>query len=426
MRKRNLIFWAVTLIVVAYLQVPLQAQDWTYLGSTPTTIYDILMDDSDPQTIWLGTHSIGAQPGTGGIFRSVPGDTGFTFVALADRAVYQIATFTNYQGLMLAATHRGLYRSDNGGSSWELATTFGGGFLGFSAIDISPYDSNLWIGSTHGDGAGAIHVTTNAAVSWSDAIRQGSTSDLHWSRNVRDEAFWTYWDAGYRYHWPDPAPESIIQVETWDFMMDSFVHPVLSYIYFLSLDSLYQYDEVTEQLHGYPLPVGLDDPYAENLALDPSGRLLLCHSLGLYLASFDLNSWDLVAEPPEGAFYRRVYTTSTERYAIVTNNEHGQLYRQTVLGAADPRPHIPQLNLFVYPNPFNNTTTLIFLLTHPEDVTLRVFDLLGREQQAIALGSQLMGEHRQVIDLSRTAAGTYWVQIDAGKEKRVTKVQLIR
>jgi hypothetical protein len=66
-----------------------------------------------------------------------------------------------------------------------------------------------------------------------------------------------------------------------------------------------------------------------------------------------------------------------------------------------------------YPNPFNPSTTLQFVLRQPSRVTLRVFDLLGR-QVATLFEQEDLDEGEQEVEFIAhgLASGTYLYRID--------------
>jgi Secretion system C-terminal sorting domain len=60
-----------------------------------------------------------------------------------------------------------------------------------------------------------------------------------------------------------------------------------------------------------------------------------------------------------------------------------------------------------YPNPFNPSTTIKFVLPQTSDVTLEVFDVLGRRVATQLLGVQQPGEHSVQFNAARLASGMY-------------------
>ena len=84
------------------------------------------------------------------------------------------------------------------------------------------------------------------------------------------------------------------------------------------------------------------------------------------------------------------------------------------------------LSIQAYPNPFNDAVTLSYRLFRPAGVTVRVFDLLGRQQQTLLIGRQSVGEHEYALSLSGVASGSYWVQLSTEYEWGWTKLNLVK
>jgi hypothetical protein len=66
-----------------------------------------------------------------------------------------------------------------------------------------------------------------------------------------------------------------------------------------------------------------------------------------------------------------------------------------------------------WPNPFNPVTRISYDLPRASRVSLRVFDLTGREVAAIAGGMQAAGTHTILFDGSHLASGVYFVRLEA-------------
>jgi hypothetical protein len=60
-----------------------------------------------------------------------------------------------------------------------------------------------------------------------------------------------------------------------------------------------------------------------------------------------------------------------------------------------------------YPNPFNPTTTIRFSIPQSGDVTLRVFDILGREVAVLVNEKRTAGRHDVTFDGTGLASGVY-------------------
>ncbi len=64
-----------------------------------------------------------------------------------------------------------------------------------------------------------------------------------------------------------------------------------------------------------------------------------------------------------------------------------------------------------YPNPFNPITTISFDLPEAGFVTLKVFDLLGRQVRSLVEGREEAGTHRVVLDAGDLPSGVYVYQL---------------
>jgi hypothetical protein len=64
-----------------------------------------------------------------------------------------------------------------------------------------------------------------------------------------------------------------------------------------------------------------------------------------------------------------------------------------------------------YPNPFNPTTTIRFLVPQLLHVTLKVFDLLGREVATLVDGELNPGEHAVVFNAKDLPSGVYFYRL---------------
>jgi len=66
-----------------------------------------------------------------------------------------------------------------------------------------------------------------------------------------------------------------------------------------------------------------------------------------------------------------------------------------------------------YPNPFNPSTAIRYSLQSASQVTLKVYDILGREVVLLANGTQNAGAYTVKFDGSRFASGVYFYRLEA-------------
>jgi hypothetical protein len=79
-----------------------------------------------------------------------------------------------------------------------------------------------------------------------------------------------------------------------------------------------------------------------------------------------------------------------------------------------------------YPNPFNPTTTIRYSLKETGKVSVRVYDVMGREVKVLVDGVQGAGEYAVVVDATGLSSGVYVYQLRAGGLLLTRKMMLVK
>ena len=80
-----------------------------------------------------------------------------------------------------------------------------------------------------------------------------------------------------------------------------------------------------------------------------------------------------------------------------------------------------------YPNPFNPSTTIRYSIPQAEQVTLKVFNMLGQEVVTLVRGQQQQpGVYQVNFDASALASGLYFYQIQAGSFSQTRRMVLLK
>jgi hypothetical protein len=79
-----------------------------------------------------------------------------------------------------------------------------------------------------------------------------------------------------------------------------------------------------------------------------------------------------------------------------------------------------------YPNPFNPSTTIKFGVAAKGNVTLKVFDLMGREIATLINGEREAGNYEMNFDASKLSTGIYFYQLRTAGFSQSKKMMLIK
>ena len=79
-----------------------------------------------------------------------------------------------------------------------------------------------------------------------------------------------------------------------------------------------------------------------------------------------------------------------------------------------------------YPNPFNPVTNIDYYMSESNNITISVFDIMGRQVELLDNGFKDSGYHSIVWDASHQASGVYYIQIVSNAEVQTQKVMLLK
>jgi hypothetical protein len=79
-----------------------------------------------------------------------------------------------------------------------------------------------------------------------------------------------------------------------------------------------------------------------------------------------------------------------------------------------------------FPNPFNPTTNITFTIPNDGNVSLKVFDLLGREVATLINEARTAGSYTETFDASRLSSGTYFYRLESGSFVQTKKMIIMK
>lgn len=79
-----------------------------------------------------------------------------------------------------------------------------------------------------------------------------------------------------------------------------------------------------------------------------------------------------------------------------------------------------------YPNPFNPSTTIKYAIEKPGLVTLKVYDVLGKEVASLVNQDQAAGVYSVKFDASLLSSGIYFYKLESGSFTKINKMMLVK
>ena len=144
----------------------------------------------------------------------------------------------------------------------------------------------------------------------------------------------------------------------------------------------------------------------------------------------DFKSTDLVFDATglESGTYNAVMVINTNEYGVPAYEVPIELVATNVVSnehEESSTPHLFALNQN-YPNPFNPSTVIKFSVPKTGKVSLKVYDLLGREVSTLVDGRLVAGQHEAEFNATGMSSGVYYYRLTAGEKAQTKKMLLIK
>jgi photosystem II stability/assembly factor-like uncharacterized protein len=187
---------------------------------------------------------------------------------------------------------------------------------------------------------------------------------------------------------------------------------------FKSTDTGVSWQDITSNLprdYDYFLPTGLaiNPENPDNIYVSVGGR-------GVFVTYNGGQSW----EPFNNGLITKYHDASMifipgdeNRFYLATMSQGVWAYTQTET-SNDPEEDILPTEYSLaqnYPNPFNSATTIEFSLPEAGDVSLTVYDILGREVMRPVIGYHEAGRYNVTIDMEKAGSGLYFYKLTTPK-----------
>ena len=146
----------------------------------------------------------------------------------------------------------------------------------------------------------------------------------------------------------------------------------------------------------------------------------------IYYSSDEGGSWQSEEFPM--ASLSAIFTSDSNTYWVVGQNS--LLLKNSNSGITSIKPIEILINDFSlsqnYPNPFNPSTKITYSVASLSNVSLKVYDILGREIITLVNEEKPIGKYEVNFNANNLASGVYFYQIKAGEFVQSKKMILIK
>lgn len=371
-----------------------------------------------------------------------------------------------------SATGPAVIRTSDGGATWASAT---GNLPGSDLYCITAIDANrAWVGT----GAGKIYATSDGGATWSQQVYPGTQSPfingvwmfangtgfaegdpasggrfvvlkttdfgaswVHTNEPVggSSEAGWnnSFWMTDENHIWfgtnANKVWRSTDAGATWSSAASGTTN---SYgVSFKDGDNgvvIHDNGTVRVTTNGGASWVAAATPAATFLAgtayLPGTNSIWVATGTNPYRSTNSGSSWAAQTLYPFTGQIQHISFADTTAGWVVTSN--GEVLRYRVPGSTGIGEGAGLPDAFAvsqnFPNPFNPATTISFTMLQRASVSLRVYDLLGREVATLVDGFREAGSHTVRFDATGLPSGTYFYRVASGTFMSVHKMLLLK
>lgn len=169
--------------------------------------------------------------------------------------------------------------------------------------------------------------------------------------------------------------------------------------------------------HFHNAPVGVNGPVVR----DVTGEFVGLMAEGVWSASDGMAlTPSLEGQYLQNNIYFNVHTTAYPGGELRGN--FGPLYQPAAVDEFGPA---AALQFSIYGNPANRSSLVRFALPSPTDVSLRLFDITGREVAKLLDGRLDPGVHSVPFNTGQLSDGVYFYRLVAGSRKASAKVTIV-
>jgi ligand-binding sensor domain-containing protein len=291
----------------------------------------------------------------------------------------------------------GVFLSTNKGSSW---TTVNNGLTDNNVVSLIVSDTNLFAGTTSG-----VFLSTDNGSSWS-SVNNGLTFMMGPPDQADTASVISHLAVS-----TNGANGTNLFAATWGGGV------------FLSTDNGSNWSAINNGLPDNQITLSIT-----SLTVSGANLFIGTSDGGMYVSTNNGASWTSADSGLTGSSVQVIAVIGTNVFAGTNNGIWRRPISEMVTGVEENQTQIPTLYALKqnYPNPFNPTTTISYQLPTNTIVTLKVYDVLGREIKTLVSERQKAGNHLVIFDANSLPSGVYFYRLQAGSYAETKKLVLLK
>ncbi len=318
--------------------------------------------------------------------------------------------------------------------------------LGFASRICADKSGNVWVGSGLGTNVAMYSHATN---SWSNNFNIWQIGGVNEIQSIRVDDSNNVWVCG-------GSGLAKFDQTNWTFYSDLNTPMQPGFVNDIAFDSLgnkwiatetglYKYDNTTWTLYNSSNTPMFGD-WVSAIVFDSNGLLYIHAEDAVFpgpqgILSFNGTSWLTYTTTNSGLpeeFVKRMSADTLGNIWITTTGQGIAIFNPTgVVGydclekslqmcttstAINENNNISLDDIAVYPNPFQSTATLEFNLSQSKNVSITVYDVVGRKVKSIPAKNLQLGKNRIVMDFSELKSGIYFCKIESHDNLQTIKL----
>ena len=329
-----------------------------------------------------------------------------------------VAVLNSY---LIAAAYEGIYSSTDNGNNWSLSIS------GLPSSQGLPAVANDGTNFYAGTASNGIYLSTNNGANWSP-LNSGISQESITSITLNESKIY----AGTAHNGIFNSSNNGIN---WFSIQSSWSSSEYLFSIALNKSNLYA---ATEK--GEVYQTSDDGSSWQTLDWGTSGwtingfvfsdnNIFIVSNGSVYFSRDDGKNWRIINEGLPNSNASNI--TYDESYLYVTTSGAGIWQRniQDIITHIDEEEeNIPSnFQLFQnYPNPFNPSTTIEYAIPNQSHVTIKVYDLLGREVTTLINEEKPAGNYSVTFDGGGLVSGIYFYRLTSNKFSETKKLLLLR